>query len=487
MKRVLGLMLAVSTATQAQAQTSPAFDLEPLRLSSSATDGLVMEAGRVAEPQTVRVGLTLGYARGSLLYELTDGSRHWMVRDRVQTWVTAAWSPLQRLEVSAQLPVTVWQGAGPGPALLPVASAGLGTPQLGARYALLEGPLSLGAGLDVGLPGGSTEALNAQGEWAGLQLAPRVSVGHAVGDFLVGGSVALRLRGEVAVPGAAVGNTVEAQLGVTTALSAARVELVLQGSRSLVSPLTVIELIAGARLPLAHGVETYAAVGKGFTDAPGSPSWRALAGVAWTRLGERPPQPVTPLLTEADPCAERPSAEGCAPVVAQAEAPADRDGDSVPDAVDNCPEERGPASNQGCPEAEKQLVKIERDRLRPTEEVSFADERVLFPLGEATIEGEWARALKQIAQLLQRHPEITHLRIEGHTDNTGPDDFNMRLSQERADAVRSFLVAQGVAAGRLTSHGFGPTRPVASNANAEGRQANRRVEFIIAERVPEKR
>jgi len=72
------------------------------------------------------------------------------------------------------------------------------------------------------------------------------------------------------------------------------------------------------------------------------------------------------------------------------------------------------------------------------------------------------------------------LGIEGYTDTTGSDEFNMKLSQQRADAVRQFLMTQGLSGDVITSKGFGPTNPVADNGTAAGRKANRRVEIIVS-------
>ena len=70
--------------------------------------------------------------------------------------------------------------------------------------------------------------------------------------------------------------------------------------------------------------------------------------------------------------------------------------------------------------------------------------------------------------------------IEGHTDSVGSETYNLDLSQRRADAVRDFLLQNGVNAAQLTTHGYGKASPVASNSTAEGRQRNRRVEVIIS-------
>jgi outer membrane protein OmpA-like peptidoglycan-associated protein len=73
------------------------------------------------------------------------------------------------------------------------------------------------------------------------------------------------------------------------------------------------------------------------------------------------------------------------------------------------------------------------------------------------------------------------VRIEGHTDDKGNDKKNLKLSQGRADAVRDYLVNAGIAGDRLQSQGFGETRPIADNKTKEGREANRRVEFVIVD------
>lgn len=87
--------------------------------------------------------------------------------------------------------------------------------------------------------------------------------------------------------------------------------------------------------------------------------------------------------------------------------------------------------------------------------------------------------LTEIADVLLRHPEITRVEIQGHTDNRGGHDHNQDLSQRRAEAVRDWLVAHGVDSSRLEPHGYGDANPIAPNITASGRARNRRVQFII--------
>ena len=90
--------------------------------------------------------------------------------------------------------------------------------------------------------------------------------------------------------------------------------------------------------------------------------------------------------------------------------------------------------------------------------------------------------LSEIADTLHNHPEIKHIRIEGHTDNRGAARYNFRLSDARAASVLSFMTQRGIAKNRLISKGFGESAPIESNRTRAGRAKNRRVEFVILER-----
>jgi outer membrane protein OmpA-like peptidoglycan-associated protein len=104
---------------------------------------------------------------------------------------------------------------------------------------------------------------------------------------------------------------------------------------------------------------------------------------------------------------------------------------------------------------------------------------VLFETAKADLKGGSANNLGKLAAFLVKYPD-RGIVIEGHTDNVGNDDYNLGLSQRRAESVRSFLVAQGVAANRISASGKGESSPVSSNDTSTGRQQNRRVEVIIA-------
>ena len=155
----------------------------------------------------------------------------------------------------------------------------------------------------------------------------------------------------------------------------------------------------------------------------------------------------------------------------------DRDHDGVPDKDDRCPDEPGPADNHGCPRKQT-LIVVRKDRIELKQQVHFKTNRsVILP--------DSFELLRQVATALKDAPSV-NVRIEGHTDNVGKLEKNMKLSQSRADAVRDFLVRQGVDAKQILAEGYGPTRPIASNLSRAGKAANRRVEFRMLQPEPKR-
>jgi outer membrane protein OmpA-like peptidoglycan-associated protein len=149
----------------------------------------------------------------------------------------------------------------------------------------------------------------------------------------------------------------------------------------------------------------------------------------------------------------------------------DRDGDTVVDRLDNCPDEPGTPENGGC--KAKQLVVITDAKLE-------IKERVYFKTARDVIESKSFALLDNVAAVLKAHPEITKIRVEGHTDDVGDDATNKDLSNRRAASVKRYLIEKGgVDAARLDAQGFGEEKPVAKNDTEEGKQENRRVEFVI--------
>lgn len=143
----------------------------------------------------------------------------------------------------------------------------------------------------------------------------------------------------------------------------------------------------------------------------------------------------------------------------------DTDGDSVLDKDDKCPSVKGTVANNGCPE-----VSIEA-----TNALDGYAKTILFNTGKSSFQKQTLPVLVSIATIVKENP-LAKFSITGHTDTTGKADFNLNLSKERAAAVKTYLVTNGVAKERLTSDGLGDTQPVESNKTSTGRANNRRVE-----------
>ena len=105
---------------------------------------------------------------------------------------------------------------------------------------------------------------------------------------------------------------------------------------------------------------------------------------------------------------------------------------------------------------------------------------ILFDVNQSTLKPDAKLVIAKLAGILLIMQDL-NLRVEGHTDATGPYDYNQRLSENRARSVVQFLAEQGIAATRMVADGYGPDRPIAANDTGEGRSRNRRVEIVIAE------
>lgn len=188
--------------------------------------------------------------------------------------------------------------------------------------------------------------------------------------------------------------------------------------------------------------------------------------------------------------------------------PPDRDGDGIPDAYDQCPDQPedkdGIQDGDGCPEddADRDGIPDVKDACpeipgkpnpdpakngcpttftRGDDGVVRVFQQVHFKTASAEILPDSFPMLQEITDLLKATPTIRKMAIEGHTDNKGGADMNKRLSQARANSVMKWIVDHGVEQARLEAHGYGLERPIETNDTAEGRAANRRVEFKILE------
>ncbi|MFA7570807.1 MAG: OmpA family protein [Sulfurimonadaceae bacterium] len=139
----------------------------------------------------------------------------------------------------------------------------------------------------------------------------------------------------------------------------------------------------------------------------------------------------------------------------------DTDGDGVVDRVDQCPNSEANAivDETGC--------------------VIAVNLKVLFDFDKATIKEAYTAKLNRFAEVLQTYPSVK-TKLSAHTDSLGTEEYNLKLSQERANAVKQALINLGIKENRISTVGYGESKPVASNATAEGRAQNRRVEATVS-------
>ncbi len=152
----------------------------------------------------------------------------------------------------------------------------------------------------------------------------------------------------------------------------------------------------------------------------------------------------------------------------------DRDGDGIADKDDKCPDVKGLKTNGGCPaidEAKKKEVMAK---------ISFAAKSIQFETGKDVIRTVSYVKLDTVVNIMKEYP-YTNWSIEGHTDNVGKPENNLNLSQRRAASVKTYFINKGIDTNRLSSDGFGDTKPVGDNKTTVGKAANRRVEIKLNE------
>ncbi|MFL5347473.1 MAG: OmpA family protein [Hyalangium sp.] len=597
--------LVLSTTALAQPAGLPEFELERMEFNPSGAGSLLINSGQLLPGGRARVALIGHYENKPLTPELVDASTEsgfrevTLVSHRTTAHIVAAYGLGDKLEVGLQVPLIISQEEGSltnTPFGAPEGGFKLGTPIASFNIGVLQQsenvPVDLAAGVSVGFPIGSADALARENT---LRAIPRIMVGRENEGLRAGFELGADLRPRVTI---GEGDNNEAynrlRLGATVATvgEGVRYEADILMWIPFGREFLTAETLVGVRGPLSDDVEVFALGGAGFGDTLGNPNFRVMMGAAFGGMppkcvagGKHDPKQCPDLDDDNDNVKNRDDAcpteggkvdakgcpikdqdkdgiedsadkcpavagaasaqgcpdqdgdgvqdsadkcptlkgpadrngcpdtdgdglddsadkcpneagpvdrQGCPPKDADKDgildeqdscpneagipelkgcAPKDTDKDGVADHLDNCPNDVGPADNQGCPAAQKQLVVIKQDRID-------IKDKVYFDNGKATVQKRSNTLLDQMAKVITQHPEIAKVTIEGHTDDAGSAETNRTLSQQRAEAVRDYLVKKGVPTERLEPKGFGADRPVQPNTTAEGRTANRRVEFI---------
>jgi outer membrane protein OmpA-like peptidoglycan-associated protein len=450
---VAAFVVAVPTVGLAQTRTGFAVDrFEPAEHGSRqfVVDPLDLRPG------TAAAGATLDYAYKPLvLYDASGAERYALVRHQTIVHLGGAIVVGRRLRLALDLPVALYQDGESaivsGERLSAASAPAFGDVRLAADVRLLGEfgqPLTLAAGVRGWLPTGLRSQFTSDGS---ARIAPQVLAAGAFGPFVWSARVALvyrsraddyagRTLGSELFGGAGAGlRTLDGHLVVGPEISAA--SAFTGGAKFLGLHETPVEWLFGAHYDVVSNVRVGAGIGSGLGRGYGAPLVRGLASIEWVTAPPPPP----------------PAKEG------------DR-------------EERTPWEGSGTGDEGRgtipprpPLAVMTQDEIRIEEEISFAvDSADLVPPSD--------NVLAAVKRILDEHPELQRVRIEGHTDATGDPAYNDDLSARRASAVMTWLTSHSIDPGRIESVGRGSREPIDTNETEHGRAKNRRVVFKILER-----
>ena len=485
------------------------------------------------------------YAHDPLVLRRLSGGEafHW-VSDQAQLHAQVSLEALRRFKLDLDMPVTLAAGGNSGSlggfTVTSPSGASAGDLRAGLRVVVLRqnGFVPAAAvGFNIWAPVGGATAFSGAGV---VRYQPGIEIGAEYTHFIWGAAVGARFQPEA--EGSLVGSRIVGGAGAAVRWFGLTVgpEIHYQvstGDRAAIvskAGSAGAEVLLGARYklgPVAFGL----AGGPGLGRLPGTPAYRLVAALTGsfdllpvheddeavvragagtgTGTGSKPPPPQAPIDTDGDSVLDPEDAcptlvgdatpgahrRGCppdrdrdgiydvddhcpgVPGVESADptkngCPPDTDGDGIADDKDACPREKGEPSadpkKHGCPTA----VRVEGTQIVILQQVNFET-------GRAEIKKDSDDLLSQVAAVLQQHPEIARVAVDGHTDDRGGDKPNVNLSERRAVAVVRWLTEHGVDARRLEARGFGARRPIADNKTDAGRAKNRRVEFQIRRRT----
>jgi outer membrane protein OmpA-like peptidoglycan-associated protein len=526
-------ILSVPATSWAQAA---GFALDRFDPSERGSDWFVLESLDFRGHLRPAAGLVADWAYKPLvIYRSSGEERAALVGNQLLLHVGGAMVMWDRARVALDMPLALYQsgdgGVVAGTTFVPPDQASPGDLRVGVdalAFGRYGSPFSLAGGVQFYFPTGDRAAFTGDGK---IRIVPRVIAAGKISQFeyAVKLGIAYRPQNE-AFAGTAMGSEalVAASAGVRVLEDRVLVGPELWGTTGIsqsdaffsrrTSP---FEVLFGAHTTFAEDFRVGAGVGPGLTRGFGAPQVRFVLSAEWAPAYHEPaPPPLPPappppppdrdkdgILDAEDACpdvpgvkTDDPKTNGCPPdrdkdgIIDTEDAcpdvpgvktddpktngcPPDRDKDGIIDAEDACPDVPGvktddPKTN-GCPPA-----RIEAGEIKITQQVKFKfDSAIILPESDLI--------LSAVATIMREHPEIERVRVEGHTDDKGTDAYNMTLSARRAASVVKWLLKHGTEKSRLSSKGYGRSRPLDTNGTDEGRQNNRRVELHIEEKKPQ--
>lgn len=444
-------------------------------------DGFVNAEGTAVRHPDDRwdLGLWLNYAHNPLVAADANGdlSRSF-VGGRLGFDAVVSASLLRRLALGASLPLYVLQSGDANPS-----GAGIGDLRLVPKLELLS-DLESGVGLallaEVRLP---THSGDFSGGQRSLELVPKVALDHR---FLSGVRVGFNLGVAVRSTSRFLNVDADDELAYALALGyrfgglSGKTEIGIEldggiGLHEHDSEELPLEALGYLSHDLSSEWQIIGGPGVGVIAGYGVPTLRGFLGIRFTPTSHD--QDGDGVSDAEDECPRDPEdrdgiedADGCP------EEDPDSDHDGVADVYDRCPDAKetinGLDDEDGCPDSGDPRVVYEDGHFTVLDTIRFRT-------ASAEIDHESHGLLDQVALTLKANPEIEHIRVEGHTDDTGPRAFNMQLSEERAHSVRRYLIQRGVNPLRLRVRSYGPDRPKDEGNDEKARARNRRVEFVL--------
>jgi MYXO-CTERM domain-containing protein len=511
-RRAVAALILLVVPITARAQ---GFDAQIFRPAPALTGFVSQDAPDVVPSGSLHVVLTFDAADDPLVLrdpasgEVLDGGV--VLSARSSLTLGAALGLPGNLELSLAAPLALAQSGDlmlvrPGDEL---ESAGLGDLRAGVKWRFLAaGPMRFALAVGASFPTGSEDELTGAG---GVVVTPRLVLGAQGSRVAVAVNFGYSLReaggaGDLVVDDEfLVGGGVRVDLTSSIALVAeAYGAFGTQGEGN--EREAPVEALAGPRVRLFGPWVVQAGAGVGVTHGYGTPAVRGYFALAYA------PRPRTaPIVIADQPFVPVDEPENDEPVVA---APSDRDGDGLPDASDQCPDEPedkdGVDDEDGCPDPdadgdgiadkddkcpnESEIVNGVDDEDGCPDEGLFElvedrivlEEKVLFDTNRARVKSGGKRVLSAVVVLWKQHPEWGKMVIEGHTDERGTDEWNLELGKLRAERVRDALIEAGFPPERLEVVSYGRSKPRDPGKGAEAWEKNRRVEFVIVkqEKVP---
>ncbi len=493
--------------------------IDGFRPALDARGFVTVDGGEVLGAGQPSFGLVTSWARG--LLDLDGAGASYRVDDVITPVLVAAVGLPRGLELAASLPFGViaadrgpdTDGGTPGDTADDddgrLGAQGVGDLAVHAKLRLLRrDDWAVAVAIGVTLPTATAHSWLGSGA---TSTGGRLIVERRQGRWRLAGNLGVRLRSggdaiyrdDISMGIAATGATVEmgpaipAAAAAAWALSPGRIDLIgeLGAQLAVRGDYAPVEATASLRVRLAEASHFTIGAGTGLGGAAGTPETRAFAAIVFEPdLGERrraviePPEPPPPdaplpgdrdddgLTDDLDQCPDQPEdlddyqdEDGCPDT--------DNDGDRILDVDDLCaddPEDLdGDDDDDGCPE---------RDTLVVTETGIDVFEEIYFEFDSAVIQERSHEILRKVARAILDNPSLGHLEIGGHTDDRGSATYNRKLSQRRAEAVRDFLVVEGVSGKRLTPRGYGEDHPIEKGRGEAVWAANRRVEFVVLDR-----